>query len=88
MAGVIVWQLARDTRPEAAMLRSVLVQLSGRLMKKGDGQRGFTEPALLAGLGVFLSMLHLLENRSIEELKNLAHQLLPDLMPKRSAQSG
>jgi hypothetical protein len=26
-------------------------------------------------------MLHLLETRSIEELKSLAHQLLPDLAP-------
>jgi hypothetical protein len=88
MAAIVVWQLARDTRPEAATLRSVLVQLSGRLMKKGAGQPGFTEPALLAGLGVLLSMLHLLEHQSLEELRTLAQQLLPDLTPKRPAQSG
>jgi hypothetical protein len=88
MAGIMVWELARDTRPEAATLRGVLVQLSGRLMKKGKGQPGFTEPALLAGLGVLLSMLHLLENRSLEELQNLARQILPDLAHTLPAQSG
>jgi hypothetical protein len=88
MAGVVVWQLARDTRPEAATLRGVLVQLSGRLMKKGKGRPGFTDPALLAGLGVLLSMLHLLETRSIKELQKLAHQLLPDLAPQPPVQSG
>ncbi|HWF04458.1 MAG TPA: transposase [Candidatus Angelobacter sp.] len=88
MAGIVVWQLARDTRPEAATLRGVLVQLSGRLMKKGKAQPGFTEPALLAGLGVLLSMLHLLENRTLEELQNLARQILPDLAPTPTPSTG
>jgi hypothetical protein len=82
MAGVVVWQLARDERPEADTLRKVLVRLSGRLMKKGKGCRGFTEPALLAGLGVLLPMLNLLEETSLAELKHLVQQLLPDTMPR------
>lgn len=77
MAGVVVWQLARDERPESQEMRRVLVRLSGRLMKRGKGRRDFTEPALLAGLGVLLSMLHLLERYSLDELKGLAHQVLP-----------
>jgi hypothetical protein len=51
MACVVVWRLARDERPEAAELRSVLVRLSGRQIRRGPNSRGFTEPALLAGLG-------------------------------------
>ena len=81
MAGVVVWQLARDERPESQELRRVLVRLSGRLMKRGKGRRDFTEPALLAGLGVLLSMLHLLEQYSLDELKDLAHQVLPRIFP-------
>ncbi len=77
MAGVVVWQLARDDQPASIEMRRVLVRLSGRLMKRGKGRRDFTEPALLAGLGVLLSMLHLLEQYSLDELKGLAHQVLP-----------
>ncbi|HLX60751.1 MAG TPA: IS4 family transposase [Planctomycetota bacterium] len=88
MAGVVVWQLARDERPEAETLRHVLVRLSGRLMKRGEGRRSFTEPALLAGLGVLLSMLNLLEETSLDELKSLVHQLLPDFLPNGTDESG
>jgi len=77
MAAVLVWQLARDKRPEAAELREVLVSLSGRQMKRGKGQPGFTKPALLAGLGILLPMLSLLEKRSPAELRRLACQALP-----------
>src|SRR5204862_823994 len=51
MACVVVWHLARDQRPAAAELRSLLIRLSGRQMKRDANSRGFTEPALLAGLG-------------------------------------
>jgi hypothetical protein len=77
MAAVLVWQLARDKRPEAAELRQVLVRLSGRQMKRGKGQPGFTKPALLAGLGILLPMLSLLEERSPADLRRLADEVLP-----------
>ena len=51
MAGVVVWQLARNPAPEASALRPLLVRLSGRQLKRGTA---FTEPALLAGLGILL----------------------------------
>lgn len=81
MACVVVWQLAWDPRPQAAELRQVLVRLSGRQMKRGKDQRGFTEPALLAGLGVLLPMLFLLEHHSVDDLRRLAQAALPNLLP-------
>ena len=77
MAGVVVWRLAREEGPEAAELREVLVRLSGRQMKRGKSARPFTEPALLAGLGVFIPMLQLLETYSVQELQELAEAVLP-----------
>jgi hypothetical protein len=81
MACVVVWRLARDDRPQAAEFRGVLVRLSGRQMRRGTGARGFTEPALLAGLGVLVPMLALLEEYDLGELRALARQVLPDLSP-------
>jgi hypothetical protein len=86
MAGVVVWRLARDERPEAAELRTILILLSGRLMKRGRGQPGFTEPALLAGLGVLLPLMRLLDDYSVEELKSLLHQVIP--LTRGIAESG
>ena len=80
MAAVVVWQLARDERPEAAEFRGVLVRLSGRQTRRGDGARGFTEPALLAGLGVLLPMLELLRTHEVEDLRRLVDQTLPGLL--------
>jgi hypothetical protein len=77
MACVLVWQLARDLSPQAAELRQLLVRLSGRQMKRGKNARGFTEPALLAGLGVLLPMLQVLEETSIEKLRALLRSVLP-----------
>jgi hypothetical protein len=88
MASVVVWQLARDESAEANTLRQVLVRLSGRLMKKGTNRRNYTEPALLAGLGVLLSMLNLLEETSIAELKKLVQKLLPDFVPRKPGTTG
>jgi len=79
MAAVIAWQLARDPRPEAAEMRAVLIRLSGRQMKRGAGRRGFTEPALMAGLGVLFPMLHLLETHDLNDLRRLAEATLPGL---------
>jgi hypothetical protein len=81
MACVVVWRLARDERPEAAELRGVLVRLSGRQMKRGESQPGFTEPALLAGLGVLIPMLLILREYDIDELRRLTEAALPNLLP-------
>ena len=77
MAAVVVWNLARDDRPEAQELREVLVRLSGRQMKRGPKARGFTEPALLAGLGVLVPMLQLLDHYDLSTLRNMAATALP-----------
>jgi hypothetical protein len=81
MAAVVVWRLARDQRPEAAELRDVLVRLSGRQMKRGRQARGFTEPALLAGLGVFVAALALTEQYTVPTLRGLALRALPEIFP-------
>jgi hypothetical protein len=80
MACVVVWRLARDDRPAAAAMRDVLVRLSGRQMKRGEDARGFTGPALLAGLGVLLPMLELLEHHTPDELRHVADAALPGLL--------
>jgi hypothetical protein len=81
MACVIVWRLARDERPAAAELREVLVRLSGRQMKRGKEARGFTEPALLAGLGVLIPMLLILQEYDIDDLRRLTEVMFPNLLP-------
>jgi hypothetical protein len=77
MACVIVWRLARDDSPAAAKLRDLLVRLSGRQVKRGKGKRTFTEPALLAGLGILLPMLYLLERHHPDELSKIVQAALP-----------
>jgi hypothetical protein len=79
MACVVVWRLARDERPEADAMRQMLVRLSGRQMRRGQGSPGFTEPALLAGLAVLVPMLLLLEQHELNDIRHLAHAVLPDL---------
>jgi hypothetical protein len=73
MACALVWQLARHPSAEAATLRTLLVQLSGRQMKWG---REYTVPALLAGLWVLLAMLEALERHSVEELRRFKQLVL------------
>jgi len=80
MAGVIVWRLARENSPQAAEMRDVLVRLSGRQMKRGKNLRSFTEPALLAGLGVLISMLDYLRDHDLADLRRLAEAVLPGLI--------
>ena len=54
-------------------LKDILVRLSGRQTKR---TRRHTAPALLAGLWCLLSMLELLEQYDLRELKRLAKQIL------------
>lgn len=68
MACVTVWEIATDKSTEAAELRAFLIKLSGRQMRH---KKEFTNPALLAGLWVFLSMLEVMEAYSQEELDSL-----------------
>jgi hypothetical protein len=77
MGAVLVWHLARDNSAPSRQLRATLVKLSGRQMQRGKTSRGFTEPALLAGLGVLMPMMILLEQMSLEELKTAADELMP-----------
>jgi hypothetical protein len=70
MACVVVWRLARSTEPQASTARRLLVQLSGRQMKRGVE---FTPTALLAGMWVLLSILHALETYSLQQLNDFAH---------------
>jgi hypothetical protein len=81
MAAVVVWQLARDPSPQAHELRQLLVQLSGRQIKLTHQARGFTEPALMAGLGILIPMLHVLTQYEPEEILRLAQAVLPRLIP-------
>jgi hypothetical protein len=73
-ACVLVWALARATTPAAAQPRTLLIRLSGRLMKR---PRPYTAPALLAGVWVLLAMLTVLEEYTITELRRLAAHALP-----------
>lgn len=66
---VLVWQLGRATSPAAAELRTVLVRLSGRQLKRGGT---WTAPALLAGLWPLLAMLDILEHDDLAHLRQLA----------------
>lgn len=77
MSAVLVWNIARDNSPQSQQLRTTLVKLSGRQIKRTKNSPGFTEPALLAGLCVMVPMMTLLEQMSIEELKGAAHELMP-----------
>lgn len=79
MAAVVVWQLARDDSPPAHQLRQLLVQLSGRQIKRTRDARDFTEPALMAGLGILVPMLYVLQRYDLQDIQRLAEQVLPQL---------
>lgn len=68
MACVTVWAIAADNSQESTELRTFLIKLSGRQMRH---KKEFTNPALLAGLWIFLSMLEIMETYSQEELNSL-----------------
>lgn len=78
MSCLTVWHLMADTSPPAEQLKPLLVQLSGRLMKR---KRPVTAPALLAGLQILLAMLELLEHHDLDHLRQLARTTLPRLFP-------
>jgi hypothetical protein len=67
MACVTVWAIAVDNSPDATELRDFLIKLSGRQMRH---KQAFSNPALLAGLWVFLAMSKIMDSYSKEELDN------------------
>jgi len=73
MACVVVWRLARARGAEASAERAALVRLSGRQMGRG---KGFTAPALLAGLWVLLAALAAVEEYGLERLQAMQRQIL------------
>ncbi len=77
-ACVLVWALARATSPAAEPTRTLLIRLSGRLMKRGQP---YTAPALLAGLWVLLAMVSVLDDYSVADLRRAAAHALPVWRP-------
>ena len=76
MACVLVWQIAASHTPPGEEMKHLLIRLSGRQMRHG---KPFTKPALLAGLWVFLAMLHTLEKYTPADLHQLAKSTLPQI---------
>ena len=77
-ACVLVWALARATTPAAEPTRTLLIRLSGRLMKR---RQPYTAPALLAGLWVLLAMVSVLDEYSVADLRRLAAHAHPVWQP-------
>jgi len=75
MACVLVWQLACSRAPAAAALRTFLVRLSGRQMRRGCA---FTLPALLAGLWVYLTMRAALEHYDLLAIERNLDEILTE----------
>jgi hypothetical protein len=76
MACVLVWKLVRDTSPQGRKAADLLVRLSGRQMKP---TRPITAPAMLAGLEKLLAVLDVLQQTTVEELRQLLHHVLAGL---------
>jgi hypothetical protein len=72
MACVVVWQLDHDDSAKAMEFKDALVRLSGRQMKR---TKRHTAPALLAGLGILLSMSALLQQIDIRKLTDFVAPL-------------
>jgi hypothetical protein len=81
MSAVVVWRLAREKSEHAAKMREMLIRLSGRQMKYGTS---FTEPALMAGLGILLPMLDLLHEFDVEEIRQLTEATFPQFFEARA----
>ena len=76
MACVLVWKLLRDPSPRGRTFAALLVRLSGRQMKR---TQPVTAPAVLAGLEKLLAVLELLEETTVEELRELLNHALAGL---------
>jgi hypothetical protein len=77
MACVVVWEIAAAKGKSAKQFREFLIKLSGRQMKHNISH---TNPALLAGLWVYLSMQEVLQTYSSDELelmRSMAKEFFP-----------
>jgi hypothetical protein len=74
MACVVIWQLERDPSDDSVEMKTLLVKLSGRQMKRS---RPFTAPAMLAGLEKLLPMMEILQTHTIKQIRALARKTLP-----------
>jgi hypothetical protein len=74
MACATVWRIGRSRHPDADAVRTTLIRLSGRQMKR---RVPHTMPALLAGLWTLLAMLDILEHHTLDELKHFARLAQP-----------
>jgi len=72
MACVLTWQVAVQPGAAGETLRSLLVRLSGRVLKRGQK---WTLPALLAGTWVLFACLRVLEQYSEADLRKMAQSL-------------
>jgi len=68
---ILVFKLANSNDENAKKIREFLVKLSGKVMEYGVE---YTLPALLTGLWVFLRIMDVLDNFSVEELNKLKNQ--------------
>lgn len=68
MACVTVWRLERDPSKPAQKLKTLLIRLSGRQMKRS---RPVTTPALLAGMWTLLAALALFEQVNLDDIRAL-----------------
>jgi hypothetical protein len=78
MVCVVVWQLERQTTPEAEECKKLLMDLSGRQTKR---KRRVTTSGLLAGLHVLLMILGVLQQYTPEELGEIAKHAIPAVCP-------
>ena len=68
---ILVFKLANSEDENAKKIRKFLVKLSGKVM---EYKKEYTLPALLTGLWIFLRIMEVLDNFSIEELYALREQ--------------
>lgn len=72
-ACVFVWQLQQENSDQAHEIKSFLIRLSGRQMKKN---RPVTAPALLEGLWLFLLLMDTLDHFPLDQLKQFRECIL------------
>lgn len=78
MACVVVWQIQRINTPQIENLKSLLLRLSGRQIRRGQAPAS----ALLSGLWQLLGTLDILQHYDVKELLEMASVLPIDNMLK------
>jgi len=69
---MLVWKIANDNSVNAKKIRDILIQLSGKQIQRGVE---FTYPALLSGLGSYLSTIDLLMRFNTDEIFKMKDEL-------------